>query len=268
MSPGPPLNDSDDRPIDRVKAATEILYRMSLSHAFHHLSVSLPLWTPTLVELGAVGCLAKPSGTFQTLFNCRDPVGTSNRRLLVPKIPVVPAVVQKHNQDRGQFTTGTKFIDRLKLNQSSSGVKRTYPISALGETAHLVAEKTEHQYFEQLDVLKKWFRANIQSIVDAYHPEYLREELFLVVGTLNARDHALFVNHGGDDSEETFETQFHVLSSRQPGQPWGRFVPFPTEGTNEVAQRVCKVSTVGSSWSTVLLSRLRFRPDELEPTTH
>jgi hypothetical protein len=68
--------------------------------------------------------------------------------------------------------------------------------------------------------------------------------------------------------EQSFETQFHVVSSRQPGQAWGYFKPFPMEGTDEVTQRICKISNIGSSKRTVLLSRLRFRPDELDPTTH
>ncbi|KAF7356274.1 Protein kinase domain-containing protein [Mycena venus] len=259
----------DDRPIDPLKAATEIRYRMSLSHAFEHLSVTLPLWTPSLVELGAVGYLAKPTGAFRTLFNCRNPAATSNGRMSgISALPIVPAVIQKHNQsDRGLQTRGIKFIDKLKPGPSPV-VKRTYAISALGETAHLIAEKAEHQYFEHLDVLKKWFRGNVQAIVEKYHPECLREELFLVVGTLNARDYALLVNHGSDNPEESFETQFHVLSSRRPGQAWGYFKPFPMGGTDEMMQRICKISDIGSSRSTVLLSRLRFRPDELDPTTH
>ncbi|KAJ7213283.1 hypothetical protein C8J57DRAFT_289532 [Mycena rebaudengoi] len=198
----------DDRPIDPLKAATEIRYRMSLSHAFEHLSVTLPLWTPSLVELGAVGYLAKPTGAFRTLFSCRNPAASSNGRMSgISALSIVPAVIQKpviqkHNQsDRGLQTRGIKFIDKLKPGPSPV-VKRTYAISALGETAHLIAEKAEHQYFEHLDVMKKWFRANVQAIVEAYHPECLREELFLVVGTLNARDHALLVNHGSDNPEE------------------------------------------------------------------
>ncbi|KAJ7250504.1 hypothetical protein B0H12DRAFT_1120689 [Mycena haematopus] len=259
----PPHDDSmlDDPPIDPSKAATEIRYRMSLSHAYHHLSVTLPLWTPSLVALGAVGYLEKPTGAFRTLFNCRDPASTSNARLSgVHRLTVVPTVIHKPNPDRGLQFKG--IIDKLKQNQ------RTYPILALGETAHLIAEKAEHQYFERLDELKKWFRANVQAIVNAYHPAFLKEEVFLVVGTLNVRDYALFVNHGSDDLEGVFQTDFHVLPSRHPGQAWGYFKPFPIEGTEEPTRRICKISTVGSGRSTVLLSRLRFLPDALDPTTH
>jgi hypothetical protein len=40
--------------------------------------VTLPLWTPTPVDLGAVGYLAKPSGMFVTLFDAFHPDNSSN----------------------------------------------------------------------------------------------------------------------------------------------------------------------------------------------
>jgi abelson tyrosine-protein kinase 1 len=40
--------------------------------------VTLPLWTPTQVNLGDVGFLEKPAGSFRTLFNSFNPEGTSN----------------------------------------------------------------------------------------------------------------------------------------------------------------------------------------------
>ena len=36
------------------------------------------MWNPTPIELGAVGYLSKPSGTFVTLFNSFDPQKSSN----------------------------------------------------------------------------------------------------------------------------------------------------------------------------------------------
>jgi abelson tyrosine-protein kinase 1 len=41
------------------------------------LLVTLPLWSPAPVALGAVGYLSKPSGTFVTLFNAFDPIKSS-----------------------------------------------------------------------------------------------------------------------------------------------------------------------------------------------
>jgi abelson tyrosine-protein kinase 1 len=40
--------------------------------------VTLPLWTPTPVGLGAVGYLSKPAGKFITLFNSFDPDKSSD----------------------------------------------------------------------------------------------------------------------------------------------------------------------------------------------
>lgn len=69
-------------------------YRLLLTHDFHPSraflyfffalfmltcgTVTLPLWTPTRIRLGAVGYLDKPSGEFITLFNSFDPVQSSN----------------------------------------------------------------------------------------------------------------------------------------------------------------------------------------------
>lgn len=43
--------------------------------------MTLPLWSPTHVELGAVGYLLKPKGEFITLFNAVDPLQSCDERL-------------------------------------------------------------------------------------------------------------------------------------------------------------------------------------------
>ncbi len=44
-------------------------------------SVTLPLWTPSPVAIGAIGYHSKANyGEFVTLFNCFDPQKTSNGR--------------------------------------------------------------------------------------------------------------------------------------------------------------------------------------------
>lgn len=40
--------------------------------------MTLPLWGPSPVTLGAVGYLSKPSGTFVTLFNALNPEKSMN----------------------------------------------------------------------------------------------------------------------------------------------------------------------------------------------
>ena len=46
----------------------------------YYILVTLPLWDPSPVELGAVGYLSRPSGEFVTLFNAFDPPKTSGGR--------------------------------------------------------------------------------------------------------------------------------------------------------------------------------------------
>jgi abelson tyrosine-protein kinase 1 len=42
--------------------------------------VTLPLWEPTVVEIGAIGYVSRPSGRFVTLFNSFNPPETSDGR--------------------------------------------------------------------------------------------------------------------------------------------------------------------------------------------
>ena len=116
-----------------------------------------------------------------------------------------------------------------------------------------------------------------------------------VTGTLSAPDYALFVGHNHPDgqvrarerirclyrrrSKLPDQVHFEVSSPPQNGQPWGKFslsanmsspmlgghcyeeesaVPFSYKG---------KVSTTsGGEWHSLLLARLRFKPDMPDPT--
>ncbi|KAJ7191743.1 hypothetical protein GGX14DRAFT_33026 [Mycena pura] len=264
-----------DRPSSPFATITELRYRLSLSHSFHHLGVSLPLWTPSPVEVGAVGYLAKPEGAFRTLFNSRDPPSALGHWQPLAGVAIVHRE-QTQDVHAGLRARGMKLVDRLRAPGAATAgkdIERTYAISTFGATAHLLAEQAEYRYFQSFDAPRRWFRTNVDAILTAYQGECLKEELFLICGTLNARDHALFVNHGQPD--ELLETQFQVHASRIPGQAWGAFEPAeaPSDATNDsesdFRQTVRKVSTVDPTarWNTVLLSRLRFRPDEQDPTT-
>ncbi|KAJ6587441.1 hypothetical protein DFH09DRAFT_229457 [Mycena vulgaris] len=261
------LDPALDRPSDPFEAKTELRYRMSLSHPFQHLNLPLPLWTPSPVEVGAVGYLSKPAGAFRTLFNCCNPSATSGGRLSgIP--PLIDATIETKKQNTDLRAKGMKMIKQLASTKSSSTLKRAYAISSFGETAHLIVEKAEHQCFKNIDASKRWFRANVDAIMNVYDRECFKEELFLVFGTVNARDHALFVNHG-DSGDELRGTEFNVFSIRRPGEAWGYFsgIP-PMDDTEEARKTVFKISDVGLGLNTVLLSRFRFRPDEQEPTPH
>lgn len=79
-----------------------------------------------------------------------------------------------------------------------------------------------------------------------------------------------------------FQILFNVYATPKDGQPWGTFVndikvpalehgPSDDDSSDIIPNQVeaKKVSLHGDSepWKTVLLARLRFRPDILEPTS-
>jgi hypothetical protein len=96
-----------------------------------------------------------------------------------------------------------------------------------------------------------------------------------VIGTLDAPDYALFVSHTHPDGQ----VHFNVFSSPKVGQAWGMFTtdtdhahvegPHYEEDVPGQLLSASKVSLVGGSskWDTVLLARLRFKPDVPEPTS-
>jgi hypothetical protein len=75
------------------------------------LLVTLPLWDPSPVEVGAVGYLSKPQGQFVTLFNALKP--NKAMHLGIQSLPSIhgygPAQVELHRQDRRTVTQ--KSID-------------------------------------------------------------------------------------------------------------------------------------------------------------
>ena len=115
-----------------------------------------------------------------------------------------------------------------------------------------------------------------------------------VIGTLSAPNHALFVSHRHPEGHvsEAFQSRnfriskmgnlqahFSVYATPQNGKPWGAFttdtdVPQelgPSYDEDEASDtslvQESKVSDHGRPWDTVLLARLRFKPDVLEPTS-
>ena len=64
--------------------------------------VTLPLWDPSPVEVGAVGFLSKPQGHFVTLFNALIPGKATNIR--IQSLPSIHGYgltqVETHRQDR------------------------------------------------------------------------------------------------------------------------------------------------------------------------
>jgi hypothetical protein len=75
------------------------------------------------------------------------------------------------------------------------------------------------------------------------------------------------------------QAHFNVYSTPKIGKPWGAFTtdreippelgPSYDEGDSGDSYLVqeSKVSNHGGPWDTVILARLRFKPDVLEPTS-
>lgn len=94
-----------------------------------------------------------------------------------------------------------------------------------------------------------------------------------VIGTLNAEDYALFVSHSHPDGR----VLFNAYSSPQKGQFWGAFntdtevdsggPSYQEEQMPADSVNASKVSRWHMGWDSVLLARLRFKPDVAEPTS-
>ncbi|EDR11626.1 uncharacterized protein LACBIDRAFT_324322 [Laccaria bicolor S238N-H82] len=218
------VREDDDRLSSRDEHIAEIhnekVYRHLLKHHYHS-SLIIPLWNPCPIDLGAVGYLRE--GRFITLFNAFRPKDSNDGR-----------------ESRGS-----------KVRR-----KYTYPLQAGHGIAVMCVETTEYRYLEPLEALSNWFQANVTSIIISYGTQHTiqKEDLFLVIGTLCAPNHALFVSHSHPDGQ----AYFSVYSSPKIGQPWGIFTP---------QQPASKVSPrQNGPWNSVLLARLRFMPGHSKPT--
>ncbi|TFK79567.1 hypothetical protein K466DRAFT_570161 [Polyporus arcularius HHB13444] len=277
VSPPPPDQQAQ-------MARDERRYRMLLQHEFHP-SLTLPLWTPSQVPVGAVGYHSKSQGgEFVTLFNSFEPAKSSNGRA-----KDIPSLYGYGRVDRGSqrqdkrnvAQRGMDIIQSWLSSRNNAKYARRYssPLRAGHKAAHMVTESTVYRYIEDLSTPKKWFKANVDHILDIYGAEHRisKEELYLVIGSLEAQDYALFVSHEHPDGQ----VDFNVYSATRVGQPWGEFTfsfdlsssfyggPKYDDEPLADPQYAKKVSSFGNNgrWESVLLARLRFKPDQAEPTS-
>ncbi|KAJ7367714.1 hypothetical protein DFH08DRAFT_4178 [Mycena albidolilacea] len=258
-------------------------YRMLLVHDFHP-SLTLPLWNPVPIAVGAVGFLKKPSGSFVTLFNCFYPEKAANGDSGLPSVYGYGRVTTG-NQRQDKRTAAQRGLDAitglLTFKTRSDGpisqnVSRRYlyPLRSGHKAAYMCTETTMYRYIENLDAPKKWFKSNADAIMQQYGTlhQIQKEDLYLVIGTLDTPDYALFVSHNHPDGQ----AHFNVYSSPKSGQPWGTFTTDaePEQGGPSYHEPIygsplssSKVSVAGGPWDTILMARLRFKPDVLEPTS-
>lgn len=266
-----------------LEMKNELRYRLLLNHQFHP-SLILPLWQPSPdVQLGAVGYLEKPTGRFVTLFNAFKPVRSSVRQ--VQTMPSIDGYgkVTEGNQKQDKLNIIQRGMDSvvgfISRNKSDGSIpirrRHTFDLRAGHKAAHLYTESTDYRYLDKLDAPKMWFARNIDTILKIFGKEHhlQREDIILVVGALRTPNYGLFVSHSHPDGH----AHFNVYASPKQGHPWGTFTTdseASREGgpsydeTNDSRTRVeaSKVSTHGGSWDTVLIARLRFKPDATEPT--
>jgi len=232
-----------------------------------------------------VGYLRKPGGRFVTLFNAFNPSQTKDA--ISPMKPVVTGI-QRHDT-RTMAQRGLDMIKeglltfRSHSETYSTNVARRYsfPLRAGHRRALLVAETTVYRYMDNLEAPKAWFSANIDDILGLYGQAHniQKEDIFLVLGSLQAQDWGIFVNHSHPDGN----VHFNVFSERHVGRDWGVFStdtqltssggPRYQEGSPTAATLSAnKVSTrkeaKDAEWVSLILARLRFKPDVSEPTSH
>ncbi|KAJ6521208.1 hypothetical protein DFH09DRAFT_223755 [Mycena vulgaris] len=259
-------------------------YRLLLAHDFHP-SLTLPLWSPVPIAVGAVGYLARPSGKFETLFNCFYPDKAANGDSGLPSVYGYGRVTTG-NQRQDKRTATQRGLDAIaglltfKKGQGDGAVSQSvsrrysFPLRSGHKTAYLCTETTMYRYIENLEAPKKWFKANVDTIMHQYGTlhQIQKEDLHLVIGTLDAPEYALFVSHNHPDGQ----AHFNVFSSPKGGQPWGTFTTDaePEQGGPSYHEPIhgspisaSKVSATGGPWDTVLIARLRFKPDVLDPTS-
>ncbi|KAF9039931.1 hypothetical protein BJ165DRAFT_1494612 [Panaeolus papilionaceus] len=267
---------------------TEKTYRRYAGHQHDfHESLTLCLWEPTPIEVGAVGFLSKPAGQFVTLFNAMTPQKCYRIKIKTlsnlgnngnAAIGVDKSDSRKLVHKAYDFILASTMLSNImtKLSTHVGSKRHTLRLKAGKKTAYMHTEITEHHYFEDLQSPKEWFKDNVDHILSVYasNPEVTRETLMLVTGTLRTPNYGLFVSHTHPDGR----AKFKVYPNSSHGQPWGVFTTakgagkcgprYPDTAEDVPFDSHSKVSCIGDPWSTVLIARLQFRPGASEPTLH
>ncbi|KIM38793.1 hypothetical protein M413DRAFT_447506 [Hebeloma cylindrosporum] len=216
----------------------EVLYRNYLTHD-HHMSLTLPLWQPTVVEVGAVGYLSREDENFVTLFNACAP---DDAIFSLP--PVQTEIVTQPIQ-----SVKSNAFDVSRADESTPSQRVFFPLKVGEKVARLYTGPTQHRQFQADNAPTEWFKSNIKNIIEIYGADHnvTGEDLVLITETLCAQDYALFVSACHQEGSVTFDIDVEP----QIGQPWGAFLPAKS------GQFTSKVSRHGGPWNTVLVSCLR-----------
>jgi len=218
-----------------------------------------------------------------TLFNAFDPPETSDGILQgmatlhgYGKVSQGSSRQDKRNRAQRSFDVIQSWLTS-KSDPNNINRRYSFSLKANHKIAFLCVESTVYDYIEDLITPKKWFKANIDEILRSYGDDHsiTREDVFLVIGTLTAPDYALFVSHRHPDGKARFE----VFASPRQDHPWGKFNTstdvtssmlggphYEEESTTPFSYKAKISVTSAEPWHSLLLARLRFKPDAPEPT--
>ncbi|KAH7889133.1 hypothetical protein F5I97DRAFT_477011 [Phlebopus sp. FC_14] len=225
--------------------STEAATYAALAKCNHsHRSMTLALFSPSHVSLGAVGYYSKASGKFITLFNALSlfklPSGLS--------VPSLDAY--------GQFRL--KYLPhRNKTNQFA------VPLAAGETAAYAFAKSSVYTHIDNLVVAAEWLKHHADVIIQECGSDFhiTREDLSIVTGTVNALDYALFLSRDHFDGHMSFD----VYRDRAAGSPWGEFnmsrlrhsAAAPVGFTSKVSKVRCRDEKgCAACGDTLLLARL------------
>jgi hypothetical protein len=150
-------------------------------------TVTLPLWSPSVVKIGSVGYLRKPVGEFVTLFNASNPPQSSGG---VPRD-------MANLSDYGKVTQGSQRQDKRDRRNSTSR-RYLFGLKAKNKIAFLCTESATYTYIENLSAPKLWFKDNADEILRSYaysHP-ITKEDLFLGTRNVFDLDRSAYHPHG------------------------------------------------------------------------
>jgi len=172
--------------------------------------VNLPLWEPSIVQLGDVGYLSKPSGRFVTLFNAlKPPKSAGGPKIAMASMAGYGSVSKgrKCKEKRNAAQKGLDMFSELLTFRSRGEASTAYVKPSLNsclrphivsysrrhsfrlrsghKCAYIYAESAEFHYLKNGDAPKIWFRSHIDQILDTYsRPHNIqKEDVFL--GTFN-----------------------------------------------------------------------------------
>ncbi|TFY78124.1 hypothetical protein EWM64_g5888 [Hericium alpestre] len=257
----PPQNNHAGLPVAQPPQTTSNkqldiprLYARLVQHEFDESLLTMSLWTPTPVHIGAVGYYSRADGGFVTLFNAHAPLDIAG----------IPAVSQYGSVEAYQ-----------PKPTSCAGRPHTFALQAGSPAAYLYTEKTMYRCFINLQGPENWLLENADKIIAFFRGQHPidRKRLVLVTGTMAAQVHALCVCPNPPRSNGTVSLIYPSISGigsfllqiafhrhkAKPGQPWGEWSQKPgANGAEPVVSKVSMVKAAHEPWDAVFLSVLSY----------